>query len=236
MTEFVTRPSHGRVFRSQRRVHLADAGPDGRLRLDGVARFLQDVASDDWADTGLDPKDTWVVRRTAVRVTEGGRWPQLGEDVNLATWCAGVGAAWAERRTDIEIAGRRLLEAVALWVSLDDAGRPVRLDDSFRDVYGGAIAGRRVPSRMTPPPPPPAGARRLSWTVRRSDLDVIGHVNNAALWSALVEVVPGPVASAELTHLGQVQATGKAVLCSEDGAFWLLVDDEIRVFATYLAT
>jgi acyl-ACP thioesterase len=76
--EFVPRPEKGRRYSHDRRVRLSDAGPDGVLRLDGAARYLQDVASDDWAESGLDPSDTWVVRRSALRVADGGRWPALG--------------------------------------------------------------------------------------------------------------------------------------------------------------
>lgn len=234
--EYPPRPSHGRLYRSQRRVRLSDAGSDGSLRPDGFARYLQDVAGDDWADSGLDPKDTWVVRRTALRVADEGGWPQLGEDVALCTWCCGAGAAWAERRTDLEIGGRRMLEAVALWVALDGMGRPVRLGGAFNDVYGETIAGRRVPSRVESPPPPPADAHRSVWTIRRSDLDVVGHVNNAAVWAALVEVLPGVLLSAELTHLAPLQAADKAVILTRQGAFWLLIEDEIGVFARYRAT
>src|SRR4029077_13755521 len=110
---------------------LSDAGPDRILRLDGVARYLQDVATDDWADSGLDPGETWVVRRTMVRVADGGRWPALGDQVAVTTWCGGAGPAWAERRTDLEVDGTLMVEAVALWVPLDPSGRPVRLGQEF---------------------------------------------------------------------------------------------------------
>jgi acyl-ACP thioesterase len=155
--EFVRRPPKGRLYSNTRRVRLSDAGPDGVLRLDGAARYLQDVASDDWAESGLDPRDTWVVRRTALRVADAGRWPALGEVVCLTTWCGGAGAAWAERRTDFEVEGRLRVEAVALWVSLDGSGRPSRLSKSFHDVYGEAIAARRVSGRV-PAAPVPADA------------------------------------------------------------------------------
>ena len=83
------------------RVRLGDADERGIIRLDGVARVLQDVATDDWEETGLESTDTWVVRRTAIRVAEGGRWPRYKEVLTVTTWCGGVGAAWAERRTNI---------------------------------------------------------------------------------------------------------------------------------------
>lgn len=234
MTEFVPRPSCGRRFSAERRVRLSEAGTDGLLRLDGMARYLQDVATDDWTDSGLDPEDTWVVRRTAVAVSDGGRWPQLGEKVRLTTWCSGVGGAWAERRTDFELDSVVTVRAVALWVSLDRAGRPLRLGRQFHDVYGEAMAGRRVSGRVPVPAPPASGdALASSWSIRRADLDVIGHVNNAAVWAALAEVTSDPVASASLTHHAPVERDDEVTLLTEPGRVWLLADGKLKVSAEY---
>ena len=197
MIEFVHRPVKGRLYSNTCRVRLSDAGPDGLLRPDGTARYLQDVASDDWAESGLDPSDTWVVRRTALRVAGGGRWPALARSSRSRRGVAGAGAAWAERRTDLEIEGGLMVEAVAIWVSLDGSGRPLRLSEEFHDVYGDAVAGRRVSGRV-PAAPVPADARTQPWPVRRVDLDVVGHVNNAAVWAAVTEVVRPPRVS--LSH------------------------------------
>jgi len=38
---------------------LGDADESGVIRLDGVAGILQDVATDDWEETGLESTDTW---------------------------------------------------------------------------------------------------------------------------------------------------------------------------------
>jgi acyl-ACP thioesterase len=230
--ELVPRPEKGRRYSHDRRVRLSDAGPDGVLRLDGAARYLQDVASDDWAESGLDPSDTWVVRRSALRVADGGRWPTLGEVVTLTTWCGGAGPAWAERRTDLEVEGRLMVEAVALWVSLDRSGRPSRLAKEFHDVYGDALAGRRVSGRV-PAAPVPADATTRPWPIRRADLDVVGHVNNAAVWAAVTEVLRGPVATAALTHHGPVEGGHALTLATKPGRLWLIADLGVRVSAEF---
>jgi len=232
MTEFVPRPSQGRRFTHRRRVRLSDAGPDGILRLDGVARYLQDAATDDWADTGLDPGETWVVRRTLVRVADGGRWPALGEEVALTTWCGGMGPAWAERRTDLEVGGALLVETVALWVPLDRTGRPARLGEEFHAVYGEAAAGRRVSGRVPAPPKLTDGTRR-PWPIRQADLDIIGHVNNAAVWAAVTEVADGAVAFAALTHHGPVESDRDVTLVTEPGRMCLMTDGQVRVSAEF---
>jgi acyl-ACP thioesterase len=232
MTELVPRPARGRRYAHERRVRLSDTGPDGVLRLDGLARYLQDVATDDWSDASLDPQGTWVVRRTVVRVAVGGRWPKLGEEVTLTTWCGGTGPAWAERRTDLEVGGALLIEVVALWVPLDASGRPLRIDQGFLAVYGEAAAGRRISGRV-PPPPSPSAAETRPWPLRRADLDVLGHVNNAAVWEAVSEVALTPVASAALTHHGSVEAGSSLSLAAAPGRVWLIGDAAVKVFAEY---
>lgn len=211
---------------------MGDAGLDSALRLDGLARYLQDVATDDWAESGFDPHATWVVRRTAVRVADGGRWPELGELVTVTTWCAGTGPAWAERRTDVEIEGTLVIQTMALWVSLDRAGRPLRLGQGFHSIWGEAAGGRRVSGRV-PSSPSPTYAQARPWPIRRSDLDVLGHVNNAAVWAAVGEVADKPVASAALTHHGSLEGGQVATLLTEPGRVWLVVDDEVKVSAEF---
>ena len=43
-------PGRGRVYTASRRVRLGDADPGGRLRLDAIARYVQDVSDDDTRD------------------------------------------------------------------------------------------------------------------------------------------------------------------------------------------
>ena len=233
MTEFVPRPTQGRRFTHHRQVRLSDAGMDGLLRLDGTARYLQDVATDDWTDSGLDPEETWVVRRTAVRTAEVGRWPRLGDRVTVTTWCGGSGPAWAERRTDLEVDGELRVETVALWVPLDRGGRPSRLGQDFHAVFGEAAAGRRVSGRVPAPPVPTAGAVRRPWALRLADLDIVGHVNNAAVWAAATEAAQGPVTAAALTHHGPVEGGSSVTLVIEPGHLWLMSGNEVKVSADF---
>jgi len=210
MMELPARPGQGRRYSARRTVRVSDAGPDGALRLDGVARYLQDVATDDWVDSGLSTGDTWVVRRAYVELAHGGRWPRYGEEVTAVTWCAGTGPAWAERRTDLEVGGRVTVRATALWVLVDGAARPLRLEESFQRVYGEACGGRkasgRVPAAPTADDLAGPGVNSQPWVVRKADIDVVGHVNNAAIWSAVVEIAPAGLQAVDLVHHGPVEA------------------------------
>jgi acyl-ACP thioesterase len=170
----------GRCFEGARTIRLGDVNPAGRLRLDALARHLQDVATDDTRDAGLDDgRTTWVMRRAHMRV---GRWPRYLERVTLATFCTGTGPRWAERTTVVRGADAGHVEAVALWASVDtETGRAAGLPDGFHAVWG--TGGRSVSARLLHPPAPEAPGR--PWQVRAADLDVLGHVNNAVHWAAV---------------------------------------------------
>lgn len=228
MVEFVALSEEGRHFSHSRRVRLGDCGPGGYLRPDGAARYLQDVATDDYDELDIDRDLTWVVRRTVLRVAQGGRWPLYGEHVTLVTWCGGVGGAWAERRTDLIVNEQTMIESASLWVPIDALGRIQRLRPSFLGAYGEAVAGRKVSGRVALAAVPDDGVRR-AWPLRRSDLDILGHVNNAALWLALSEVAPGPLASASLVHHGSVEEGESVTMVTSPGHLWLTVDDSVRV-------
>lgn len=228
MIEFIPLSDEGRHFSKQRPVRLSDCGPDGLFRLDGVARYLQDVGTDDWDDVGSGSTLTWVVRRTAIRTAENGRWPALGEFVTLITWCGGTGAAWAERRTNLYVDQQLLIETASLWVPVNGNGQPQRIPQSFIDLYGGAAKGRKISGRVARSSPPD-GSRSRPWPLRRADIDVVDHVNNAAIWQAAAEIVEGPVQEAVLIFHGPVLLSDQVTLVSASGQLWLLVEEDVRV-------
>jgi acyl-ACP thioesterase len=195
----VPRPSGGRVFTARRRVRLSDVDGGGRLRLDAVARYLQDVASDDVAETGWGaPAHAWVVRRTRIDLVVPFR---SEEEVTLATWCSGVGGAAAGRRTSLEGDRGGRIEAESVWIHLAPDGRPARLDPGFLGVYAATAGDRRVSSRLALPDPP-ANVVRSPWPLRVTDIDQLGHVNNAAYW----EAVEDRLAASELEAAGPLHA------------------------------
>jgi acyl-ACP thioesterase len=197
-SEIVAPGQGGRAFSREVLPGFADSAPSGRIRLDAVARWLQDVAYADVADAGLAQAAVWVVRRTRIAVSD---FPRFGERFALATFCSGLGRMWAERRTTVTRLkdSRACVEAVSLWVHLDPASwRPTPLSTEELAAYGGAAAGRRVTARLRHPAPaavagvdgdPGHGSRNRSvqWTFRATDCDLAGHVNNAAYWQPLEE-------------------------------------------------
>jgi hypothetical protein len=146
-TELVPPPASGRVFEQALRPGLADCGPTGRARLDGLARMLQDVAYADIDDAGVADLSLWVVRRMRIKVE---RFPRFGDHVRGRTFCSGMGRLWAERRTTIEGEGA-LVESVGLGASGPEDRAPGSVS------RGGGAPLRRVRRRQegegTPSPP-----------------------------------------------------------------------------------
>lgn len=197
----VPEPTSGRVFRGERTVRLGDIDPSGRLRFDATARYLQDLSNDDTRDAQLDDDGSWVVRRTVIDVAQA---PRFHERLDLATWCGGTGSRWAERRVSIVGSKGASVEAASLWVYVDLATfMPKRLGEGFVERYGEAAGGRTVGSKLELAAPP-GEVSTQRWPLRRTDLDVLGHVNNAAYWCALEELL--------VDHADLVAAPHRAVV------------------------
>jgi len=216
--ELVTIPPRGRVFTAERRPGLADCAPSGRLRLDAIARWLQDVAYLDIEDAGVAEVAVWVVRRTRIVVAP---FPKFAEHLQLQTFCTGAGRMWAERCTVIGRAGesRPLVQAIALWVHLDPvSGQPTPLTPEEIEVYGDSVSDWQLQARLRHPRPT-GSEPSTRWRFRAVDCDLAGHVNNAAYWTVLEEeLLRGPEPStidAEIEFRSASQP-GEMTVLSED--------------------
>jgi len=159
----------------------------GRLRLDAVARYLQDAATDDVEETGWGaPDHLWVLRSVRIDVVR----PFLTDrQVALTTWGSGFAALAAARRWSLAGEAGGSIEVDSVWIHLDADGRPARIGPGF-DAYEEAAQGRGASTKLALPEPP-SDATRWPWPLRMTDLDLMGHVNNAAYWKAVEERLHG---------------------------------------------
>jgi acyl-ACP thioesterase len=186
--EFTADPATGRVFTASRTVRGPDVTIDGRLRLDALARYLQEAAEGDLADARLRTGYGWVVRKCAVSVAS---FPRLGQRLEVRTFCSAVGPRWAERTTTLGSAAGDLVQARAVWAAVAaDSGRPCPLGAEFYRVYGPSTAGRSVSVRLSHPRPAEPSAAG-PWPLRATDFDASGHVNNTVYWAAVEDAVAG---------------------------------------------
>ena len=182
MDAFVPLPECGRTFSARRRAGLSDLDARGRVRLDALARFLQDVAIEDVQQTGWGmPEHLWFIRSIRVDVLA----PFCDDrELELVTWSSGLAAIAAGRRWSLRGDAGGTAEVESVWIHLGPDERPARIDGF--DVYAEATGGRGVSTRLELPDPPPDAAR-TPWPLRVTDIDWHGHVNNAAYWQAVEE-------------------------------------------------
>lgn len=230
-------PTRGRTYSARCRIRLSDADPNGRLRLDATARYLQDAATDDVAETGWGaPEHLWVVRRIRIDVLA----PSLEDrEVEIVTWSSGHSGVAAARRWSLSGDAGGSIEVDSVWIHLGPDGRPARPGKGF-EVYEQAAGGRTVSRRFEVPLPPP-DATRVPWPVRATDFDTFRHVNNAAYWHAVEELLPrsdfDPCTPfrAEIDHRGPIDAGDAVELAAFDDegryALAFLVGEDVRAVA-----
>lgn len=227
-------PTRGRTFSARYRIRLSDTGTDGRLRLDAITRYLQDAATEDVVETGWGaPEHLWVVRRLRIDVVT----PALEDrEVEIVTWSSGHSGVAAARRWSLSGDAGASIQVDSVWIHLGPDGRPARPGDGF-ETYEQAAGGRTASRRLELPLPPP-DAPRVRWPVRATDFDTMRHVNNAAYWHAVEELLPrsgvdarGPF-RAEIDHRGAIDLGDVVELAEFDDegryALAFLVEDDAR--------
>ncbi|HEX4717300.1 MAG TPA: acyl-ACP thioesterase domain-containing protein [Thermoleophilaceae bacterium] len=225
LSEIVPVPAVGRIYEETFRVGLADAAPSGRVRMDAIARWVQDLAYADVDDAGVVEQSAWVVRRMRIRAE---RFPRFGERVDGLTFCSGYARLWAERRVTFTTE-TGLVDVTGIWVHLNPVSRlPAPLPSSFDDYYAESAQGRKVKARLRHPNP--AGDEPSTpWFFRATDADVAAHVNNAVYWEPLEELVAaGPEPEeldAEIEFREPAQPGPAQVLRSENGSLWIAAED-----------
>ena len=185
---FLPDPDAGRIYFASRTVRTTDVTATARLRLDGIARYLQEAAEDDVLDAGWDEARDWLLRSCALTLRG---YPALGDRVRLRTFCSALGPRWAERTTTLAGDHGDLIQARAVWVAVArQTGAPAPLGAAFHRVYAASAQGRKVSARLVHSCPD-ASPQGRPWPLRASDFDPAGHVNNTIAWAAAEDALSG---------------------------------------------
>ena len=157
-------PPSGRIFRVGYRVRLSDADATGRLRLDAVARYLQDAAIDDVSETGWGaPEHLWVLRSVRVDVLA----PFLADEVvDIVTWGSSFSSLAAGRRWSLSGDAGGAIEVDSTWIHLGPDARPARIGEGFED-YAEAAQGRVASTKLTLSAPRRRHAGRVAASLDR---------------------------------------------------------------------
>jgi acyl-ACP thioesterase len=117
---------------------------------------------------------------------------------------------------------------------------PTKLTSDFLAVASESAAGRKVGARIMLRERPDATESRHPWPLRFSDMDALGHMNNAAYWEAVEEwlgahrEVRAPF-TAVLEHLAPITAEHEVstIAREEDGivSIWHESSDTVAAAA-----
>ena len=163
----------------------------GRLKSSSILYFVQEAAGRHWqhieGETSQQCSLYWVIIRHRVQVT---RLPQKGETVRLETWpMPTTRVAYPRSVVAYDEQGNELFRSISLWVLMDPETRAMILPDKSGVLVNGILRGNELPSPRSLAPA--SMGAQVERTVRFTDLDVNGHINNARYLEWLADLLPG---------------------------------------------
>ena len=214
-------------------VDSRDVDLTGNARPSAVLGYLQEAATLAAGALHVSGPETlakyncfWMIVRMWVRLERPLKW---NETVTVKTWHRGGKGASSYRDFDLFVNGERVGEAVSCWVLADrDTFKLMRLDllTEFQGTDGGELCKNIKLHRVKMPNQLSGSEER---TMRYSDTDINGHVNNiknadfACDALHLEDKLDGAfVHEFQLSYSNQCMAgeTIRLELAEEDGQYW----------------
>ena len=178
----------------QKKFHIPASAVDrfDRLKMSHILDYLQEVAGDHSALLGTDRQNLngqhlfWAVIRHRVQIT---RLPKAGEDITVETWpMPTTRTAYPRATVALDSQGNELFKSISLWVLMDSESRTMVLPKKSGIVVDGRLQGNELP------PPGSLIPREMECadhrTVRFTDLDWNGHMNNCRYLDWVADLLP----------------------------------------------
>jgi acyl-CoA thioesterase FadM len=228
-------PEEARFREEGRGVRFDECDSRGQMRSAALLRHAQDLA---WRHSEVleygrawyEARGVgWVVRSVDMLIDQP---PHSNEDLVGTTALVGFRHVMARRHTRLfNAAGRVIADAAIDWVMTDQVGRPARFPQEFESFV------QRVNATFAPikiPAGAPSGVA-VDVSIRRADIDPLGHVNHAA-W---LEIIEEAVAQIAPHHLAaprrQIRVEYLAVTTDRTARVHIRVgggEDQLRVDVT----
>lgn len=200
------------VFSKEFRIRYSETGPDGILKIGAVFNYLQDVAGGHAALLGVSSADLmernlgWVLHQYRL---EADRYPGSNEAIRIATWRHSHRRLYELREFEVEDeTGQTLVHAKSCWILINLKSRkPLRLDRNLPAMEG----EREVDWDFAAPEPPDRIDRKITFPVRRHDLDINRHANNAVFVQWALDTVSPETADSFSPHRVDALFTAEAL-------------------------
>jgi acyl-ACP thioesterase len=180
------RPAAGYVFETSWPVATGDIDGELHLRLDGAARYIQEVGAQNLVDAGeAEEHPHWLVQRTVIDVVEPIEWPS---DLVFHRWCSALSTRWCTMRVDIDGSAGGHIETEGFWIAINERTlTPQRVSDSLIERFASTTDVHRLKWRPWLDDLADAHSS-MPFALRRTDIDIFEHVTNTAYWHAVHEV------------------------------------------------
>lgn len=172
-------------------IRANEVDPDGKITLSAICQLFQEVAGNHALLLNFDITDlhkqgtTWVLHRMDIQIN---KWPEWRETITIETWPAAGDALRAYRNYRVlSEKGDELGVCLSYWMMMNmKTRRPIRMS---KEVLETRLAEREhvmeVQSGRIPKPESVHQIRQI--VVRKSDLDMNRHVNNAVYIDWILE-------------------------------------------------
>ena len=179
-------PDTGYIYTTSWPVTTGDVDDQLRLRMDGVARYIQEAGAENLVDAGeAEAHPHWIVNRTVIDVIEPIEWPN---EVTLSRWCSALSTRWCTMRVDLVGADSGRIETEGFWIAINENTlTPLRVSDTLVEKFASTTTEHRLKWRKWLQDPPEVDTV-VPFPLRRTDIDVFQHVTNTAYWHAIAEV------------------------------------------------
>ena len=181
------------IYERKFEITAADTDRHGRLKCSHILTFLQEVAGDHSAILGTDRDSLmrkglfWAVTRHRVQIT---RLPGKNETITVQTWpMPTTRTAYPRSTVAYDEAGNECFRGISLWVLMDAESRAMVLPGKSGVTVSGMLTGNELatPGSMALQ----AAGQTMKRTVRYTDLDVNGHMNNCRYLDWVDDTLPG---------------------------------------------
>jgi acyl-ACP thioesterase len=185
------------IYEHRLRVRFYEVDYSGFVKPTALFNYMQDAAASHVRQLGIGVSDlkaynlTWVISRFHLRLM---RYPRGNDTITIRTWPATLEGLFSCREFLIsDEDGNDIAVATSSWAAVNLASRrPVRLKDHLPDFP--LLPQRAIEDDFPSLAVPDGNANELFFQVRRSDLDINRHVNNAVYVDWALETVPVEIA------------------------------------------